>query len=250
MKFVYVFFGLSFFSLASNAFAIVSGQIYGGGKSTFYEYVDKNNKETMKQVGGVEYGASVHVDPVPLVPFSLGLFARKSTLDIKAVVEDSVGDFSSEESPFSMSYSGSVDGMIYGPEVMAWLAFKLWIPYLRVSYILGKYNEKVTAEASSSDITLPISAAVTYKSEYDASGLGIGIGVQYRPFKLVGFTLEYSILTETLKLKKVTANTKSVDAGVVQQDTSEDVDLSMISDAEKEKKNGSAALLFGINIGI
>ncbi len=253
MKSICLKVGIIFILTSSNGYALIGGQVYGGGKSTFYEYVDKNGKQTMKQVGGTEYGLSVHADPIPLVPFSFGLFARKNALDIKPIVEDSLADAvatNTQSLPVTWSYTGSVDGIIYGPEVMAWLNLKSWLPYLRASYILGKYTEKYSAEGTINIPNFAVSSTTTFKNEYDASGFGIGIGCQYRPWKLIGFTLEYSILTEDLKLKKMSRQTQTALNGANQTDTSEDIDISGLNDDYKKKKNGSTALLFGINVGI
>lgn len=219
-----IFAGAALFStvLTTKSFALVdvrvSGGMYNGtakvtatgsGGVVAPEYESIKNK-------GTQITANVDISPLPLVPFSIGLFY--SSVAAKGSTE-----------LVNTKWSGARGGIDFA----VWAPVPKIKPYLRAGYYMfGK--EKLTLSLKDSP---PGVGDVSTAYEGSAKGYQIGLGVGFSLAPFVSIYLDYS-------MDKTTLTTKSVNATV--GSTSSTVDLT----EDFKAKNDASTISVGLGVSI
>lgn len=157
--------------------AVFDAQVLIGGANANSSAVSVNSQES-KSVSGSQVGLSLHFDPVPSIPASIGLIYLNQGF---AVEQEKNG-------------STSFGGVVVGPEIMAWVPTTSPIaPYAKVAYTIvgyGKKFEKLAHEDGSVGLQ-PDKKDSTLS--YSGSGMRAAAGLNWAPFRYVSFMAEYSM---------------------------------------------------------
>ena len=156
-------------------YSIFDAQLLGGQRTATLT-PDGGNKTT---ITGNEVQASVHLDPIPLVPIAFGLGVAVPSYT-KGTTDFTFDTFKGEELSF---------------EVMGWLPTPgvSISPFIKLGYVFsGTYEAKYKT-------VLAVDGTTTYK----VSGTDIAVGLNWSPLPLLGFLLEVDKRMETLKADKV-----------------------------------------------
>ncbi len=174
---------------AQSSFAIV-GVSVAGGTSTFK--VKNKDLGTSYDIKTQTLAASVHLDPIPLVPISFG---------IQALVPSTTSNKDEEFKEFA--------GTDLSLEIKAWTPIALFniTPYAKVGYtVMGKFAVKAIRDFSGEEVKVPVT--------YDSTGHHIAIGLRYSPIPLFGLLLEYQSQVIELKPTESTGSTTVLGASV------------------------------------
>jgi hypothetical protein len=190
---------------SSSSFALIDAQLEVGQRNATWEQ-DSTSTKTSSQV----LRASVHLDPIPLVPVSFGLGAYSETWKVNATDHGLT----------------SLQSFTVTPEVLAWIPLGDLRPFARLGYsILSGYSGKAALGTGA--------AATTGTMALAGSGLHLGAGLEWNipvvPLLSIIGGLEYA--SERVKLAK---------------DKVGDVDVSA---TYKPINLKSTAILVGVKVG-
>ena len=168
---------------ASRSMAVISVQGAIGSEQAQFGAHDPDNLRGLS----LELGA--HIDPIPLVPVAFGLTLSQTNYTASF---DSLG-------------VDKISRLSLTPDVMAWVPLGSFKPYGRLGYSI--YNQ-ITGSGTGSV------AGETVKTEidYSATGVIIGLGLEYSILPLIGVTAEYRINTLTMTPNSVKVNGTKYDA--------------------------------------
>lgn len=178
MRFAFIF-AVIVSVISSPAMAFIGGQLLIGQRTTKFE-----NSSTDKTLKGSEMQASLHLDPIPLIPISFGLKLSQIT--------------------FKEKDNYKADGLEIAPEVMAWLPIDIanLTFFAKVGYTA--YGVYVTESE-----TTAVGATVKYKMAYKPSGTRISVGAIWSPLPLIGVLAEYEITNHKLAFDKIKTGTET-----------------------------------------
>ena len=153
-------------AVSSSAYAILDvGGMVGVRKNTF------SYQETDNDAFGYELMPSAHISPLPLVPFAVGVVALMQNASYK---DDKVDK------------TGSVNGLLIGMDVMAWVPIPLYSPYVRASYFFSGSHQ---AEVS----------GIEYSGKFKSSGYHIGVGLSSSLMPFINLLFEVNYGKQTLE---------------------------------------------------
>ena len=153
--------------------AVFDGQVMVGSRT-----MDMSSSGNLTSYSGVELQLAGHVDPLPAIPFSIGVNLNPTTYR---------GKIPGYAPTFDMNrLSAAVD-------VMTWLPLPIgFSPYARISLIAFG--------------TLSVSGSVAgqaFEANYDLGGYSLALGVNYPFLPLLSFLAEYNISNESAETSTV-----------------------------------------------
>ncbi|MCB9228258.1 MAG: hypothetical protein H6618_01465 [Deltaproteobacteria bacterium] len=196
--------------------ALIKMQLfYGAGAGDFTP--ESGNAHSLS---ASELGATLLLDPIPLVPVGFGLSVLSQTFS------PSVADHGVDK----------LEGLVIAPEVQAWIPFLPipLVPYGRVSYVIGAYK------ASTELAVLNSSFVANYVLK--GSGTQVGIGAKFEPIPLpiLSLSLLFEVNMRFYNFDDKSSEIISQPAGSIISDTS----------ALDKGKWNSTMLLLGVEAGI
>jgi hypothetical protein len=196
----------------------VSLQLFGGARSLTPDVAiadDKVGKQDLEleKFSGSEYGMSVFVQPVPLVPVAVGLYGVRQDLAAEDDTETKYG----------------LDGFSAGLSLMSWLEVGMLQPFFKGGYDLYS-SHKLRFEEGTEKFDL----------EGKLRGYHLAVGFQVAPAPMIAFFMEVEYAQQNMTVDKL-----AFESGRVRESytlTDEDKDDIQI-------KTSSGAVLIGVDIG-
>lgn len=148
----------------TRGFALIRGQLWYKASSGDFK-PDAGDSKSLSASG---LGATLLLDPVPLLPVGFGLSLENP------VFSPSLADHGINK----------LEGYVISPEIQAWLPFLPipLIPYARMAWALGTYKAK-------SQLTVGSQAALDVDFLLTSRGTQFGVGFKYEPIPLPIFSL-------------------------------------------------------------
>jgi len=199
---------------ASSAFALVAGQVQVGKRWAEFEPGEGQDKYGAQ---ATEMVASVHVDPIPLVPVSAGASLALQTWN--------AADFNAK----------TAAGSELGLEVMAWVPMVPFLtPYAKLRYVvMGKILTEGEVTETNELTGIPVTSKTA--AQRATSGFHLNLGAKFSVLPLVSVLVELGNGFGEAQLEEYKK------AGVKE---------TLSSDAKKADKMNSRALLIGVEVGI
>lgn len=169
-------------AVSREAFAIVGAEVLAGQRSTSFSGNDESER-----MNATEVQASVHVDPIPLVPFALGLYYI--THDYKPKDDGDV--FAAKD------FSGSQ----LGAQVYVWLPLKPtdFSLFAKAGYSFwGEYEAlNHTSETDVEGVTADV------EGKLKSTGTRLALGMKWSPIALVSALLQFDYAIDTLEFEEI-----------------------------------------------
>lgn len=237
---------------AVPAQAVLNVQLIGGQRTGAVKQSLGNDKETT-EITSRELGLALHTNPLEEVPFSFGLAVFQQSYDLSPAAEksmDAIFSGSQNRSFFNETAEGTMKGLIYGPELMAWVPLGMFEPFLRVSYLMGNYEtEETLGLESKSGVTPKTKIDTTVSGEAESTGAFYGVGVRISPAPMFDVFAEYNIGKETHENQETVVETFSKQGGEVQQDSKSTLDRDDMDDEDKDEEFGTKSIRLGLQFG-
>ncbi len=222
---------------SQTSFAVFDGQIFMGKRSGTFSY-SESGSEKEQEISSAEKGVAFHLNPLPLVPVSIGAFYAMNDYALGDTYKPTV-DAAYPSSKISMD--SNLKGNTYGPEITAWIPLSDFNPYMRLSYVMGTYQMGIRADIDSS----AINSETSY--QYDIRGTQYGIGINYSIVPTIAIFAEANFGTYGLSLKSV--STKEIDSSTGYS-LEEKLSPDSVDNSIREQTFGSSGVLLGISAGI
>lgn len=236
---------------SSSAFALFDGQVFYGSSNNTVSYKLSDGTTKDKKISGSELGATVLLDPIPLIPIAFGLTAIQGSADHKSIVEAIAQDTmtSGDMTGYSSSAKGSSTSLMYGPTVKVWLPVLKFKPYAKVSYLFGAESTDYSMTIDSPSGASPVVGLdLSSTTAFSHSATEFTAGLSYSPLPLTSVFVEYASHSGKRTAKGLAGSlTTSVDGTST---TTPFTDASLTSEDKKEMDANATSIRFGFSAGI
>ncbi len=236
---------------AQSGFAFFDAEVFYGSRTSSVKYTDAAGASATKDLRGTDIGANFLLDPIPLVPFAIGVTAIQGSTNYDDLSDASAKSLLNDETFLNGTASGkgSSQAMFYGPMIKVWVPVPKIKPYVKASYLLGAETVSEEIKASTAaDAIMAVDASIKPKTVFTHSATEITLGLGFSPIKLTSIFAEYSIHSGKRKAKSISGTSSVTAAGVTTDTPFTSADL---SDSDKKDVDAnSKSIRFGVSVGI
>jgi len=231
---------------ANPAYCFMDVQIMGGQRSGVVNYT-LSDGDHIKKVTATELGGALHVSPIPFVPVAFGVIGSSYKYNLNSLSNAIAADAIGTPNPLiSTLGTGSRSGVVYGPDVMAWLPLGFFQPYLRLSYLFG--TEKQTQKISIGTVSGVVpsgSTAFTISDQYKVKEASYSLGFRFQPIIFFSVFAEYAVNRATVTHSSTSFTAVETSDGSTTTTSSTDMDPTEV----KTRSSAVRVVRIGVQTG-